>query len=407
MTQAISVDRRDFYRGLELAASVIDKRAQNEIFSTVKVTANGALRIEATNLDTATSVDLPYEGAELPPFFLRHPKKVAAALKRIGGDAVNINRPDEKTAAIFSGQMQAAIGAIPDDESTSGVPVLWRGEDGFVCDLGEAELKQIARVIPAISTEETRYYLNGTRYYLNGICIEKVGEWDWRFVATDGCRLMMVDVPLPGAVGEIGHRSILPRRLIQLVLAHFRKTPDPVQFGYGRRTGSNQPDATLAPEDNLAREPVVSFAGKVGDIPLTLTGKLIDGTFPDYTRVVPAGRVRIVRVERAALLNALAGLMPLHSGRTRAVKIEAEPGALRVSVDCPDIGKAGISIAAEHDCEPGFLTGFNGHYLLDSLRALQGEEVEFGWAIVGPGNRVVISDPADTAFKSVLMPMRW
>ena len=190
------------------------------------------------------------------------------------------------------------------------------------------------------------------------------------------------------------------------MLSHFRKTQQPVRFGYGRRTGSNQPDATLAPEDNLARQPVVSFAGQVGPIPLTVTGKLIDGTYPDYTRVVPAELVRVVRCERSALLDALAGLMPLHAGRTRAVKIEAEPGGLRVSLDCPDIGKASIVISAEHGCEPGLLCGFNAQYLLDCLKALRGEEVEFGWAIIGPDNPVVIRDPADTAFKAVLMPMR-
>ncbi len=399
MTQAMTAERRDFVRALEIAASVADKRSTIPILKTVKVTANGKLRLDATDLDTGAVIEMGYSGRAQGAFALRGAHQVLRALKQIGGEAVDLTLVDGdkgKRCSIASGALSATIATFHPDDWPEMEQI---GAEEFGCDLGAAELAQIARVVPAISTEETRYYLNG-------IAFEKVGDWLWRFVATDGHRLMVVDVPLPGAEGDVSARSIIPHRYIAKVMQHFGKSKEPVRLRYGRSTLRNRPDGDLAPEANGG--PRITFGGKVGNLHLTLTSKLIDGTYPDYTRVFPQGITASVRMNRVELLAAIRALTPLGNGRVRAVRLDALPDGVRVSLECPDLGGAHVDVAAEHGFGAGYkIAGFNGQYLIDCLNGFTGTEVDLQWCRdATPGEPCVIRDPADTAFFCVLMPMR-
>jgi DNA polymerase-3 subunit beta len=399
----ITADRRAFARALDLATSVAEKRSTAPILETVNVIANGALRFEATDLDTFAAVEIGYEGKAITPFALRGPHKIAKAMRHLGGDSVTLGEPvdigtgsrSNLRARIASGQFDSTMAVLPSDD----FPIMDSiGHEEFAVDLGAGELAAIARVFPAISTEDTRYYLNG-------VCVDRVADWTYRFVATDGHRLMIADVPLPGAEGVIPDRTIIPRQFMQTVMKHFAKSKDVVRLTYGRRLRDNKPDSDLAPEP--VGLPLVRVDGNVGPARLVLTGRLIDGTYPDYTRVIPKEFAHTLRASRAELLQAIRGLVLLADGKVRALKLEAVTGGLRLSLHSVDLGDASFVVPAEHRLPPETLIcGFNGQYLLDCLLSLRGEEVQFDLDAQHVYAPAVIHDPADTAFRCVLMPMR-
>jgi len=149
------------------------------------------------------------------------------------------------------------------------------------------------------------------------------------------------------------------------------------------------------------------MAGRVGSASLALVSKLIDGTYPEYTRVIPKEFVHTLRTGRVDLIQAIRSLVALADGKVRALKLEATDGGVRLSLHSVDLGDASFVIAAEHALEPETLiAGFNGQYLLECLMALRGEEVQFDLAAAHHAAPTVIHDPADTAYRCVLMPMR-
>jgi DNA polymerase III subunit beta len=400
---AVTADRGDFARALDLATSVVEKRNIIPILGTVKVVANGALRLEATDLDVFATVEIGYEGKAFEPFALDHPHKIAKALRHLGGDTVSLHEPvavgegkrARQQAQIASGQFDSRVSVLPGQDFPDLAVI---GFEEFAVDLGADALAAIARVMPAISTEVTRYYLNG-------VCIDRVSDWTYRFVATDGHRLMIADVPLPGAVGVIPDRTIMPRRFLQTVMKHFAKAQGPVRMTYGRHRLDNGPGPDLAPEPTGL--PLVGMAGRVGTASLALVSKLIDGTYPDYTRVIPKDSAHTLRVGRADLIQAIKGLVALADGKVRALKLEAVAGGVRLSLHSVDRGDASFLIPAEHALPPErLIAGFNGKYLLECLTALRGEEVQFDLEAAHHAAPTVIHDPADTAFRCVLMPMR-
>ena len=401
MNHSITVDRGDFSRALGIASSVVNKRDCATILGTVKVEANGALRLAATNLDTNAIVEIGYRGKPLTAFALKHPHQIAKALRHLGDDRLVLHEPvandkgSSKKLQISSGQFDSHLSTMPADDFPIPNAI---GHEEFGVDLGASAIAALARIMPAISTEEVRYYLNG-------VCAERISEWMYRFVATDGHRLMMVDVPLPGAVGIIPDRTIIPRGFMKVVMKHFSRTKDPVRLTYGRCLMANKPDVDLAPHPTGM--PLIAMAGKVGPASLTLSSKLIDGTYPDYNRAFPKILAHTLRLQKADLIKAVQGLSPLRSANVRALRLEAVEGGVRISLHSHNLGDASFVIPAEHGLpHETMIVAFNGNYLLDCLRALTGEEVQFDMTADHCSDPATIHDPADTAFRCVLMPMR-
>lgn len=230
------------------------------------------------------------------------------------------------------------------------------------------------RVAFAISTEETRYYLNGI--YLHPFADML------RAVATDGHRLAIMDQPLPdGAAGMKG--IIVPRKAI----AELRKLLAKYSGDVGIATGG----------DNKFH---IEFS-----IPgITLLSKVIDGTFPDYTRVVPTNNTRVMRVGNKTLGEALARVASITAKRAKPVRMSLSKDALTLSVSSPEQGTAVERInggAVTYDGE-SFDIGFNGRYLRDIL------------GVIGPDVSVALNDQhtptifrgSDDTFTSILMPYR-
>lgn len=395
----ISVDRKLFSRALALAITVVERRSAIPVLATVKMVPNGYLGIQASDLDTFTTVEIPYEG-KASETCLCSPHQVRAAINAAGGSTVTLSTPEDSTAVeLEAGNLSAKIPAIPADDHPGADRIL---TEEFSADIGIAELRAIARVMPAISCEETRYYLNG-------VCLRKVGDWLYQFAATDGHRLMIVDVPLPNAAGSIPDGTIIPKRWLDIVMGQFRNATDGARLTFGPAALRNTEEPGLA--HATPGSPRITLTATLADGPrFTLTGKLIDGTYPDYDRVVPGSdRVPAPKahftIKRADLLHALNALTPFCPDRWRALSLSFETGRIVCELKSPEVGSGVYPIPATHTIKPGSLTiGFNGRYLMDMLKAFHGEELQIG--VTDEGSPALFIDPADTAFRGVLMPIR-
>jgi DNA polymerase-3 subunit beta len=241
--------------------------------------------------------------------------------------------------------------------------------------LPAGELKRlIDKTQFAISTEETRYYLNGI--YLHAL--ESEGRSLLRAVATDGHRLARVDTNAPkGAAGMPG--VIVPRKAV----AEIQKLL----------------------EDGEAEVLVELSSTKIrvsaGDV--VLTSKLIDGTFPDYQRVIPAGNDKLLTVDKGDFAASVDRVSTISTERGRAVKLSVSEGRMVLSVTNPDSGSATEEIEVEYDAAPLDI-GFNARYLMDIAAQIDSETALL--KLADPGSPTVIQEKEGASALYVLMPMR-
>jgi DNA polymerase-3 subunit beta len=240
--------------------------------------------------------------------------------------------------------------------------------------------KLIDRTQFAISTEETRYYLNGI--YLHAVTVGKKPML--RAVATDGHRLAQAQIEAPdGAEKMTG--VIVPRKAV----SEIQKLVEGCEGNI---------DVEIS--DTKIR---VTIPGSGGTGEVVLTSKLIDGTFPDYVRVIPQGNDKILKVERSAFAEAVDRVSTISSERGRAVKLGLSDGKMTLSVNNPDSGSATEELGVDYAGDEMEI-GFNSRYLLDVAGQLETTSAEFRFA--DPGSPTLILDQGEADALYVLMPMR-
>jgi DNA polymerase-3 subunit beta len=241
--------------------------------------------------------------------------------------------------------------------------------------LPAADLRRlIDRTQFAISTEETRYYLNGIFFHVHG-------EGDnarLRAVATDGHRLAKAEIDAPA--GSQGMPDIIvPRKTV----GEIQKLLDDPEKMVAVDLSDTKIRLTI---DNI-----------------TLTSKLIDGTFPDYERVIPKGNDKVMTVATSTFKAAVDRVSTISSDRGRAVKLSLSDDTMELAVNNPDSGSATDEIAVGYDSEP-LEIGFNSRYLLDIADQLSSDEAVF--RLADPGSPTLVQDKDDPDALYVLMPMR-
>jgi DNA polymerase III subunit beta len=270
-----------------------------------------------------------------------------------------------------SGRSTFTLACLPPED----YPLMTGGDLAHGFTLSAADLKRlIDRTRFAISTEETRYYLNGI--FLHAAKSNDVPML--RAVATDGHRLARMEIPLPeGAAGMPG--VIVPRKTV----TELRKLIDEVEQ-----------DVQIALSDTKIR---FSFGAAV------LTSKLIDGTFPDYDRVIPSGNDKILEVQCKEFAEAVDRVSTISTEKSRAVKLTIERGSLMLSATSPENGTATEEIEVRYNASP-IEIGFNSRYLLDITEQIEGEGARF--AMADAASPTIVRDSADASALYVLMPMR-
>jgi DNA polymerase-3 subunit beta len=368
-------DRATLMKSLAHVQNVVEKRNTIPILANVLLAVrDGKLSIAATDLEIALVEEVPAQtsrngaitapAATLYEIVRRQPENAEIELDHAGGDA---------QLALRAGRYSTSLVALGVDE----FPKLDAGKLTHSFNLSALELRVlIDRTKFAISTEETRYYLNGI--YLHAA--EGEGGPVLRAVATDGHRLARVEDTLPdGAAGMPG--VIVPRKTIN----ELRKLLDEV---------SGDIEISLS-------ETRIQFT--IGT--MRLTSKLIDGTFPDYDRVIPRHNDKVLRVNQKDFSAAVARVSAISSERHRPVKLSLARDLLVISAASPEQGTATEELDSDvikYDSGP-LEIGFQARYLNDVTDQMEGD-VEFVFA--DGAAPTLVREPGDLRAVYVLMPMR-
>ena len=369
----VVLERSNLLKSLNHVHRVVERRNTIPILSNVLLAADGAsLELKATDLDLeiteATPASVEQGGATTVPAHLLY-----EIVRKLPDGAEVMLRTDEdgNAMSVISGRSSFRLQCLPQSD----FPVLSAGSFPNIFRLDSTALKGlIEKTQFAISTEETRYYLNGI--YLHALDAD--GKLKLRSVATDGHRLARAEVEAPaGSEGMPG--IIIPRKTV----TELQKLVD-------------DPDVKVTTE--LSDTKIRFTIGSV-----VLTSKLIDGTFPDYQRVIPTGNDKKLVLDRQSFSSAVDRVSTISSERGRAVKMSIANGQLTLTVNNPDSGSATEELAADYDAD-ALDIGFNAKYLLDVSAQLSGEQVEF--MLADAGSPTLIRDTADQNTLYVLMPMR-
>ena len=373
----ISIERAALLRSLAHVQSVVERRNAIPILSNVLIEASGAtLRLNTTDMDIsiveATEAAVTAAGATTTPVHTLHD----IVRKLPDGAQVELALEDDGSRlALRAGRSSFRLSCLPRED----FPALEGDSMPHEFPMSATDLRTvIERTRFAISTEETRYYLNGIYWHAK----EENGVQLLRAVATDGHRLARLEMPLPeGAAGMPG--VIVPRKTVNELHRLIAEAEASVQIGLS---------------ENKIR---FSF----GDI--ELTSKLIDGTFPDYERVIPVGNDRAMTVATKLFREAVDRVSTISTEKSRAVKLMLGPGPsggnLTLQATSPDAGSATEELEIAYGDEEMEI-GFNARYLLDIATQIEGEELKF--ELADSGSPTVIRDLADEASLYVLMPMR-
>ena len=375
----IKVERSALMKALSHVQNVVERRNTIPILANVLLRAkDGALTLAATDMEIAAVEQVPAEilrpGATTAPaatlyeIVRKLPEGASVELEHPGGDA---------QLALRSGRYATSLVCLPVED----FPALQEGALPHRFALKAGVLRElIDRTRFAISTEETRFYLNGVYLHV----AESDGVRVLRAVATDGHRLARVEEDLPeGAAGMPG--VIVPRKAV----LELRKLLDDVP---------GQDLVEIALSDTKIR-----FA--FGQI--TLTSKLIDGTFPDYDRVIPRDNDKLLRIAKKDFAEAVERVAAISSERSRPVKLAIARQGLTLSAASPDQGTASEEIDAdrvEYDATPMEI-GFQARYLRDITDQMaDSARVEFKFH--DGAAPTLIRAEGDPRAVYVLMPMR-
>lgn len=214
------------------------------------------------------------------------------------------------------------------------------------------------------------------RYYLNGLLLETEGA-SLRAIATDGHRLALCETQLEGRQ-KVTQQVILPRKAV-LELQRILGTEGNLELGIGT---------------NHVR-------AQIGDI--RFTSKLIDGRFPEYGRVIPAGPTKIIDAERESLRQALQRTAILSNEKYRGVRVAMKPDLMTIQAHNPEQEEAEDEVEVNYKGDE-IEIGFNVNYLLDALGAIDTDRVEIG--LTDANSSCLIRAPGATQTKYVVMPMR-
>ncbi|MBX6425939.1 MAG: DNA polymerase III subunit beta [Variibacter sp.] len=369
----VTVERMELLKSLGHVHRVVERRNTIPILANVLMrAASSRLSLKATDLDLEVIEPIPADvaagGATTVPAHMFY----EIVRKLPDGAQVTLESLADRTSlAIRAGRSRFTLQTLPESD----FPDLAAGEmtHRFTIEGGDLR-RMIEKTQFAISTEETRYYLNGI--YLH--TPPGADAPTLRAVATDGHRLAQYDIAAPdGAAGMPG--VIVPRKTV----------------GELQRLIENGETAV----DVELSQSKVRFS--IGDV--VLTSKLIDGTFPDYARVIPLSNDKVLKVDKKDFEAAVDRVSTVSSERGRAVKLSLSGNRLLLSVTNPDSGSATEELEVEYEGDPLDI-GFNSRYLLDIAAQIDGETAVLKFA--DPGSPTLIQDGAGGGALYVLMPMR-
>lgn len=367
----LTIERAALLTSLGHVQSVVERRNTIPILSHVQIEASGAtVKFRATDLELSvveeTAAMVETAGMATAPAHTLYD----IVRKLPDGADVELSLDQERRRlSLQAGRSRFALACLPNED----FPTIEDDDLPHSFTLPAGELRRLVeRTRFAISTEETRYYLNGV--YMHAT--DDGGML--RAVATDGHRLARFEIAAPAGAERLPG-VIVPRKAIGEI---------------HRLLGDGERDVAVSVSDSKIRF-------NVGNT--VLTSKLIDGSFPDYERVIPSGNDKQLEVDSKVFAGAVDRVSTISTEKSRAVKLAMEGERLTLSANSPDAGSASEEIAVSYDA-PAMEIGFNSRYLMEIAAQINGESARF--ELSDSSAPTIIRDPEDASSLYVLMPMR-
>jgi DNA polymerase-3 subunit beta len=364
----LAIERAELLKALGHVQSVVERRNTIPILSNVLMTASdGDLRLTATDLDIEI-----VEGAKAD---VGQPGEITApahtlydiARKLPDGAKVSISKTSDDRLEVEAGRSHFTLPLLPAGDFPQ------MTADGFSHEFDVAS-GALARLIDktrfAISTEETRYYLNGIYLHGHGAKL--------RAVATDGHRLALAEMDAPGgADGMPG--VIVPRKTV----AELRRLID----------GMDGEISVKVSESKIRFE----MDGMV------LTSKLIDGNFPDYDRVIPKNNTKELTLDNKVFASAVDRVATISMEKSKSIKMTLDGDNLNLTVNNPEAGQAAEDLMVGYGGD-ALEIGFNAKYLMDVAGQIEGRDATY--FLNDPASPALVKDSEDPDSLFVLMPLR-
>ncbi|MDP8222920.1 MAG: DNA polymerase III subunit beta [Candidatus Lernaella stagnicola] len=367
-----TIAREELLRGLGRAQSVIEKKSTLPILSNVLVEAKGdTVTIVATDLEVGVR-SVCEAAVDKDGSITVNAKKLFEICKELETDEIGFKVLSNDWVEITSGAYSSRLVGLAADD----FPVLPATDTEKTITLnGSLVAEMIDKTQYAISTNETRYYLNGVYLLIATEDDKKV----LRMVATDGHRLSLCDKELPEGFDVDLDGIIVPKKGVVELRKLVGEADGDVTIGFMERT----------------------ITAKRSDVELIV--RLIDGEYPDYRQVIPQGNDKIVTCPQDALTRATRRVAIMATELNKGVKVSLERGAIEISCNNPNLGTAHEQLDATYD-GPKLEIGFNARYILDVLGVAASEDIllELSDAL----SPCVLRTPADSGFLAVIMPMR-
>ncbi len=363
----IRLKRSEFLNELAPMQGIVERRTTIPVLSHILLRAgDGRLDLAATDLDVSLTTWCEAE-VEGTGGIAVQARKFLEIVRSLPSDEVRLEVADENRLRIAAGSSRFTInGLSPDD-----FPTLPTVDESEVVALPFGRFKaMVGKVIFAVSTEESRFQLNGA--------LVKLKDGGLELVATDGHRLALVENGLEGAAAADG--VLVPRKAL-LELQRFEGGDGDLGFARGEHHLSFR----------LGRRELIC--------------RILEGTFPDYERVIAKDNDRVGVFDRRLLSEAVQRVALLTGDRARAVRLEFSDDRMKVSAANPDLGEA----SEEVDCEfsgDGLSLGLNPDYLAQFLAAVDTAKVRIELKDENTQCIGVPLDGEDQRYLCVIMPMR-
>ncbi len=368
-----TIARSTLLSALGKLQSVVEKRNTIPILANIKLQANaGQLQLTATDMDIVATenvaANVSQEGALTVPA-----QTLYDIVRKLNDDADITLSTDvgSNQVVVESGKARFSLSYLP----AADFPVMSEGEltHNFAINAGTL-LQLIDRARFAMSTEETRYYLNGVYLHQE----QNDAGAILRAVATDGHRLARIETALPsGAENMPG--VIVPRKTVGELKKLFEGESGDIAV-------------------SLSESKIRFTAGNT-----VILSKLVDGTFPDYARVIPESNTKTMAADTKTLTHAVDLVSTISSEKTRGIKFLVQSGQLTLSAQSPDAGTAKEELDVEYGSDE-ISIGFNSRYVLEMMSQLTSDAVQF--VFNDSNSPALVSDPEDSSALYVIMPMR-
>lgn len=368
-----SVAKETFLKALQKVQGIIETRKTMPILSNVLIEASrGKIEITATDLEVGMKSSYSASVTEDGKITVSA-KKLYEIIKELPEEDIFFSTRENDWVDLQCGKARFNIVGLSSEEFPS-LPET--GDTGYLRLNSSTLNNMVEKTIYAICQDETKYNLNGIFFKT----VEENEKICLKLVATDGHRLSVSQSDFSGDTGkELSNGVIFPKKGIFEIKKLSEDGTGDIQLSFADNNSVIRKDDTI------------------------LIMRLVDGEFPDYTRVVPVNNDKVATINRSDFLHSLRRMSILSSDKFKGVRLELQSGTMEISANNPELGEAHENMEVSYNGETTAIR-FNARYLIDVLSVVEDDEIELH---LKDELSPAILKPMNTKdFISVIMPMR-